>query len=60
MDVAGIAAFGVGMQVAGQKQEFNVAAVKMALESKTQAALVLTAEATEQVKTDVGRIDITV
>lgn len=63
MDIAGLAAMGVGMQMAQQKQDFSVQAVKAAVENKTQAAQVLTEQVTEQAKAaagtaTAGRIDI--
>ncbi len=63
MDIAGMAALGVGMQMAKQQQQFSVEAVKMAVENKTAAAQVLTDQVTEQAKSaaaaaTAGKIDI--
>lgn len=63
MDIASQAALGLSMQMAAQKQDFSVSAVKMAMDNKTQAAQVLTDQVTEQAKAaaataTAGKIDI--
>ncbi|NVK20490.1 MAG: hypothetical protein HWE30_17485 [Methylocystaceae bacterium] len=65
MDIAGMAAYSVGMMQGMQKQQANVAMTRNAIESNTQAAQTITAQVAEQAKAVAqaatsGKIDITV